>query len=224
MATSQNGGNGSGGDGGQQNQNNGGDGGGSQNQNIPDLSTLQGPELEKVLENKALWDHPRIKKLVSSNQQLEKLQNELKAKEEKELEANEEHKKLADKRKEDLEGANKTIQNMKIDQALTGKLVPEGVVDLEAALKLVDRSLVKIDDDGQITGLDKAIKSLKDTKGYLFKTGDGTSLGSASNNGEGGKQTTKFKRSQLKDPEFYKKNRDAILAAQKAGQIEDDLS
>lgn len=223
-----------GGDGGQgggtgdQNQNQNQNGGQQQQQagqsNI-DLKSLEGDQLAQVLENPNLWQQPRIQELVKNNQEFKNLQDKLKKDEEKRLEEQNEHKTLAEQRKSELEESQKTIQNMKIDQALTNKLVPEGVVDLEAALKLVDRSKVKVDESGNITGVDDVLSELKKDKSYLFKEGGTQSLGSASNQngGEGGQQM-KFKRSQLRDPKFYQENRDAILAASKAGLIEDDLS
>ena len=194
-------------------------------QSAVDLKTLEGDQLAQVLENPNLWQQPRIQELVKAGQDLKKIQADQKTAEEKRLEEQNEHKTLAEQRKAELEQSQTAIQNMKIDQALTNKLVPEGVIDLEAALKLVDRSKVKVDESGNITGVDDVLSELKKDKSYLFKEGGTQSLGSASNNngGQGGQQT-KFKRSQLRDPKFYQENRDAILAASKAGLIEDDLS
>lgn len=194
-------------------------------QSAIDLKSLEGDQLAQVLENPNLWQQPRIQELVKNNQEFKNLQDKLKKDEEKRLEEQNEHKTLAEQRKAELDESQKTIQNMKIDQALTNKLVPEGVVDLEAALKLVDRSKVKIDESGNITGVDDVLSELKKGKSYLFKEGGTQSLGSATNqNGGQGGQQMKFKRSQLRDPKFYQENRDAILAASKAGLIEDDLS
>lgn len=93
---------------------------------------------------------------------------------------------------------------MRIDQALTNKLVPGGVVDAEAALKLIDRSKVQIDDNGNVSGIDEIIESLKTDKAYLFNKSGGSNdpnLGThriimvATWSGA----PSKFKRSQLKD-------------------------
>lgn len=193
-----------------------------------DLKSLDSEQLVAVLENPNLYNLPRIKELRDASSELKKLKDQQKADEHKRLEEQKEFEKLAETRKTDLDAANKTIQDMQINQALTNKLVPEGVVDLEAAIALIDRSQIKIDDSGNISGVDEALKSLKEGKGYLFdKSGEGKpNLGTppGGNPGDGGSQKTKFKRSQLQDPEFYKKNREAILKAQKNGLIEDDLS
>lgn len=207
-----------------------GNGAGTGNESAVDLKTLSADQLQQVLENPELWKQPRLQDLVKSSKDFKKMQADKTAADEKALEENNEHKTLAESRKTELEKANETIKDMQLNQALTGKLVSAGAIDIDAALKLIDRSNLKISDGGTISGVDDALKSLKTDKGYLFKEGDGSaddkSLGSASNSGDGagaGKQT-KFKRSQLKDPEFYQKNREAILEAQKQGLIEDDLS
>lgn len=214
-----------------QNQNQNGGGDGNQSTTSPngvDLKNLSAEQLADVFENENLWKHPRFSNLAAQAQELKQLKDKQAQDEQKRLEDNKEFEKLAETRKSELDQANQTIQNMRIDQALTNKLVSEGVVDLEAALKLVDRDKLKIEDNGSVTGVDEALKSLKDGKAYLFNnSGDGNnqSLGSATNGNNGGNGTpAKFKRSQLRDPKFYQEHRDEIIAAQKAGLIEDDLS
>lgn len=228
-----NGGSGDGGQGGGDGGAGNGDGGQQQQQQQQqgngsvDLKSLSADQLSDVFENENLWKHPRFSALAASAQELKKLQDQQKADEDKRLSENNEFKTLAENRATDLEKANETIKNMRIDQALTNVLVPEGVVDLEGALKLVDRSKLGIDDNGNVTGAKEALESLKTDKAYLFnKSGnDDKSLGGPSNNngGEGGGAPAKFKRSQLRDPVFYQKNREAILEAQKNGLIENDL-
>jgi len=205
----------------------GGDGGGS-NGNV-DLKSLSAEQLQQVLENPNLWNLPRVKELRDQAAEAKKLKDDAAAAEQKRLEDNKEFETLAETRKADLDKANDTIKNMRIDQALTNKLVPGGVVDLEAALKLIDRSKVQIDDNGNVSGIDEVIESLKTDKAYLFNKSGGSNdpnLGTPSNNngGDGGGAPSKFKRSQLKDPKFYADNRDEIIKAMRAGLIEDDIT
>lgn len=204
--------------------------GGDNNAQV-DLKTLPADQLAAVLENPALWDTPRMKELLAGNKELKDLKTKMQQDEEKRLEDEKKFEDLANSRKTDLEKALEQNNQMRIDQALTGKLVPEGIIDLEGALKLVDRSKLSIDDNGVVSGLDEALASLKTDKAYLFKTGeDGKPvvMGSPSNNnggGDGGNGApAKFKRSQLSDPAFYKEHRDEILKAAAAGLIEDDLT
>ncbi len=195
-----------------------------------DLKTLDADQLQQVLENPNLWNLPRVKELRDQAAEAKRLKDEATAAENKRLEDNKEFETLAETRKGELETAQGQIKTMRIDQALTNKLVPEGVVDLDAALKLVDRSKLTIDDNGVVSGIDDVLTSLKTDKAYLFNK-EGTppadpSLGTPSNPTGGTPPTgpAKFKRSQLRDPKFYQENRDEILKAQQAGLIEDDIS
>lgn len=228
-------GNGDGGQGGNPDPNNpagngGGDGGGSGDGNI-DLKALSADQLQQVLENPNLWNLPRVKELRDQAAEAKRLKDEQTAAENKRLEDNKEFEQLAESRKTELETANATIKNMRIDQALTSKLVAEGVVDLDAALKLADRDKVSIDDNGVAGGVDDVVSSLKTDRAYLFNKTEGNdpNLGSPSNPGNGnggdaGGAVKKFKRSQLSDPKFYQENREDILKAMKAGLIEDDIT
>lgn len=203
---------------------------GNQNQ-APDLSTLSGPELEKVLENPNLWKLPRVQELVKTSQEHKKLTTQQQKDEEKKLQEQNEFKTLAEKREGEIEKLNGQIKSMTISQALTSKLVPEGVVDLDAALKLVDQSKLEVGEDGQVSGLDDAITSLKNDRAYLFNAGGGgqqtppkPQVGAPSNpsNGQQPNQGGQFKytRSQIADPKFYQEHRDDILEAQRNGLID----
>lgn len=194
-----------------------------------DLKTLSAEQLQQVLENPNLWNLPRVKELRDQAAEAKTLKDAATAAENKRLEDNKEFETLAESRKTELETAQGQIKTMRIDQALTNKLVPEGVVDLEAALKLVDRSKITIDDNGVVSGIDEVLTSLKTEKTYLFNntgTPPDPSLGTPSNPTGGTPPTgpAKFKRSQLRDPKFYTEHRDEIIKAQAAGLIEDDIT
>lgn len=194
-----------------------------------DLKTLSADQLQQVLENPNLWNLPRVKELRDQAAEAKTLKDAATAAENKRLEDNKEFETLAESRKTELETAQGQIKTMRIDQALTNKLVPEGVVDLEAALKLVDRSKITIDDNGVVSGIDDVLASLKTEKTYLFNntgTPPDPSLGTPSNPTGGTPPTgpAKFKRSQLRDPKFYTEHRDEIIKAQAAGLIEDDIT
>jgi len=194
-----------------------------------DLKTLSAEQLQQVLENPNLWNLPRVKELRDQAAEAKTLKDAATAAENKRLEDNKEFETLAESRKTDLETAQGQIKTMRIDQALTNKLVPEGIVDLDAALKLVDRSKLTIDDNGVVSGIDEVLASLKTDKAYLFNntgTPPDPSLGTPSNPTGGTPPTgpAKFKRSQLRDAKFYTENRDEIIKAQAAGLIEDDIT
>lgn len=189
-----------------------------------DLTKLEGDQLAKVLENPNLFKLPRVAELLQAQKDLKALKDQKAADDQKSLEEQGKFKELAETRATEVSTLKEQIQTMTIDQALTTKLVPEGVVDIDAALKLADRSKVKIDDNGNVTGLDEAIASLKTDKAYLFGKGSNPTVGGPTNPGTNPSGPAKFKRSQLQDANFYNEHRTEILAAQKAGLIEDDIS
>ena len=63
-----------------------------------------------------------------------------------------------------------------------------GLVDADAALKLMDTSAIKVADDGTVTGVKEAMEALKTSKPYLFKTTDPAPTGQKKD--VGGKVTT----------------------------------
>jgi hypothetical protein len=192
-----------------------------------DPSKLTQDQLNKVLENQELWKNPRLAGLLDADKQLKQLQKDKETQTEQQLTEQKKFQELAEKRAGDLTKAQETIQTMRIDQALTNKLVKDNVVDLDGALKLVDRSKLAVDDNGQVTGVDEALGSLKTDRAYLFTSG-GTpppapSVGNPSNPQApaGGSGQFKFKESQL-TPEFYKAHAVEINEAGRLGLIEQD--
>lgn len=192
-----------------------------------DPTKLTPDQLNKVLENQELWKNPRLAGLLESDKTLKQLQKDQAAAADKTLEEQKKFEELAQKRADDLAKATERIQKMTVDQALTNLLVKENVVDLDGALKLVDRSKIQVDDNGQVTGIDEALGSLKTDKAYLFNA-NGTppaqpSVGNPSNPGAPNANSGqfKFKESQL-TAEFYQAHKAEIDEAGRLGLIEAD--
>lgn len=190
-----------------------------------DPTKLTGEQLNKVLENQELWKNPRLAGLLQSDKELKELKLKQDQDSEKNLEENKKYQELAQKRADDLAKANQRIQDLSINNELTTKLAPLGVVDLDGALKLIDRSKIQVDDQGQVTGIDDAIADLKTGKAYLFNgnpNSNSPNLGNPSNPTGGSPQGPgKFKESQL-TPEFYKAHKAEIDEAGRLGLIEAD--
>ncbi len=190
---------------------------------------LSQEQINQILEkNPHIWKSERIAGLREKAGKYDQAQTEAEKAEQKRLADEGKFKELSEKQAAENGSLKEQIQTMGINQQLTNKLAPMGVVDLEAALALVNRTGIKVDENGTVTGVDEAIEALKTGKAYLFNNngnGNNASVGSATNtnNGGGTGGVAKFKRSQLQDPAFYKANEQAILAAYKAGQIEDDI-
>ena len=56
----------------------------------------------------------------------------------------------------------------RVDDALKAALTAEKVVNIDDALKLVDGSVIKVGDDGAISGIKELVDGLKKDKAYLF--------------------------------------------------------
>lgn len=191
-----------------------------------DLSKLTADQLTKVLENDELWKTPRLAALVESNKELQKLKTQQSKQTEEQLEEQKKFQELAEKRGQELAAANDRIKNLQIDQALTNKLVGQNVVDLDGALKLIDRSKITVGEDGTVGGVDDTLASLKTDRAYLFGT-EGAApqpkVGSPSNP-TGAAPTPgqfTFKESQL-TPAFFAEHQAEIETAARQGLIEPD--
>lgn len=191
-----------------------------------DPSKLTQDQLTKVLENEQIWKDSRLVGLLDANKRLKQLEKDRETQSEQQLTEQKKFEELAQKRADDLAKANESIQTMRTDQALTSKLIKDNVVDLDGALKLVDRSKLTIGDDGSVSGLDEALGSLKTDRPYLFGTGNGSSqpnVGNPSNPqaSAAGSGQFRFKESQL-TPEFYQAHKAEIDEAGRLGLVEGD--
>lgn len=185
---------------------------------------LTGDQLSKVLENQELWKNPRLAGLLSADKELKDLKAKQNQQTETQLAEQKKFEELAEKRGTDLAAANQRIQDLSVNNELQIKLAPLGVVDLDGALKLIDRSKIKVDENGQVSGIDDAITDLKSGKAYLFSGGNPSNpnLGNPSNPTNGSPSgPTKFKESQL-TPEFYTAHKAEIDEAGRLGLIEAD--
>lgn len=196
-----------------------------------DLSKLPADQLAKALENPELWKLPRIQELVTGNQQLKKLQEEQQKSREAQLASDKKFEELAGEKTTQVETLTSQLQTERTNNALVIALSQEQAVDVDAAVKLIDRSKITIDDNGQVQGVSDAVAALKTDKAYLFTAGGQTPprVGAPSNQGAGQQPpaagVAKFKRSQLQGPDgqqFYKDNKAAIDEAYRKGEIEDD--
>lgn len=106
-----------------------------------------------------------------------------------------------------------------------------GIIDPDAAVKLLDASKIEYDDEGAPKNLGKLLRELVAAKTYLVapanqgqqNTGaqQTASASSATNTATGASRTTLFTESQIASmsPEDYAKNRAAIFQAMRDGRI-----
>ncbi len=187
-----------------------------------DVTKLSDEQLLKVLEHPNFFNIPRVKELREKAAQADKLtESQRKAAEDK-LKEEKKWEELSQQKETENATLKEQIKTSNINSALTALLVKENVVDLDGALKLVDRSQISVDDNGTVTGIDGALTALKTDKAYLFNGSSQPNVGNPSN--PTGTQPTgpmKFKRSQLTQ-EFINANKDEVYKAMNAGLIEDD--
>jgi hypothetical protein len=133
------------------------------------------------------------------------------------------HKELADKEKARADSLEAQVRESKIENRVTIEAAKLNILDVEAALKLIDRSAVKIDKDGNVSGIEDALKALVEAKPYLINSKQQAPIGSPTNPGAPGNEgVKKFKLSQIQDRSFYKANEKDIDKALKLGLVEDD--
>lgn len=194
-----------------------------------DPTGLTQEQINQILEkNPHIWKADRIASLRDKAGKYDKAEQDRQAAEEKQLQEQGKYKELSDKQTATIAELTQKLENQSVNQALILKLAPLGVVNLDDALKLVDRGNIKVGEDGTVSGVDEAVEALKSDKTYLFNNNGGSQppkVGTPTNpqDPNAGNQPT-FKRSQLSDAKFYAANRDAILQASKDGRIEDDIT
>ncbi len=90
-----------------------------------------------------------------------------------------------------------------------------GIVDPEAAYKLLDLADIDFDEDGRPKNIEKALRDLLAKRPYLA----GGTSGSPTNPA---KSSAVFTRSQLRDPAFFRAHKEAIFQAMREGRIIED--
>lgn len=186
-----------------------------------DTSKLSDDDLAKLYDDPRLYNHPRFKDLAEKAKLAKTLQAEKKAAEDAALKEKGEWEKIAKKREGELTQLQEKIKQSTVDSAIKDAAVKKGIQDLDAALKLIDKSKVIVNDDGTIVGVAEAVDALAKERSYLLTVNRST-IGSPTNPGNPDAGITKFTISQISDPVFYRKNEAAIKKAQLTGQIVED--
>lgn len=165
-----------------------------------------------------------LSELLEARKLLKVFQDEKTAAEKKQLEEQGKWQELAQQNEAKATAAEARARDAQIQNSVILEASKLGIVDPDAASKLINRTNIQVDDNGNVTGVDEALKQLIVDKPYFVSKDTNTRIGSGSNPapGEGSPTTTSFKKSQLRDPKFYQANKVEILKAIKLGQVEDD--
>ena len=179
---------------------------------------------EKVFEDPRLWTHPRFKSLSERAKKAELLEKEKADAEEKALEGAKEFKQLAEKAKKERDDIQQKFAQSLQDNRIISEASKIGVVDIDTVLKLIDRSAISTDANGNVVGAVQAVQELLAAKPFL-KGKQTVTIGSPTNpNPEAEAGAKRFKLSQISNPVFYRENEKDIQKAYALGLIEDDVS
>lgn len=78
-----------------------------------------------------------------------------------------------EKQLEDMENKYKEeLYNVKFNHKLDDTLVKSGARDVSILKKVIDKSELKLDEDGNVSGIDEQLNSIKESHDYLFKQDD----------------------------------------------------
>lgn len=152
---------------------------------------------------------------------LRELESKVKADEEAKMTEHERlQKRLAELERKEIE-YQQFLQARTLEYEVKLHAAKLGIVDPDAAYRLIDISQVEFGEDGKPTNIERVLKDLVVRKPYLAGIGSGSV--SPTNPAQGrisGQQV--FTRSQLRDPKFFAANRDAIMQAMREGRILED--
>lgn len=86
----------------------------------------------------------------------------------------------------DTQNLNNQLASTKKNAALVTGLSGTGARDVQDLLKFIDQERVQLDDDGVVTGLEEQVKSLRESKPYLFSGTPTAHYQPQGGNGKGG--------------------------------------
>jgi hypothetical protein len=186
-------------------------------------AVAQQPEAQGADGEQERFDAEYVRKLRAEaaeyRKRLRELENKVKAEEEAKLSEQERlQKRLAELERKEAE-YQMVLQARTLEYEVKLLASRLGVVDPEAAYRLLDLKQVEFDEDGRPANLEKVLKDLVAKKPYLVASG----VPSPTNPAQGrisGQQV--FSRSQLRDPKFFAANREAIMQAVREGRILED--
>lgn len=188
-----------------------------------DPSKISDQDFAKIFSDKRLWDHDRFKSLNDKAKKADEYEKAEAQRKQEELQKKGEWETIAKQKDEEIKGIKEKYQTAQINNQVIAEAIKLGVVDTEAVTKLVDRGLIKVDEDGNISGVAEAVKSLTDSKPYLIGQPMRPQMGGGTNPGNNNPSVPRFKASQLQDVKFYREHESEIMEAMRLGLIENDI-
>lgn len=189
-----------------------------------DTSKFTQADWDKIYSDNKLYDNPRFKSLNEQAKRAKILEDEKSEAAKNKLAEEKKFEELAQTNANEAKTWREKAESATLNNAIQLTAVQAGIVDVDAALKLIDRSNIKLDDTGNASGVKEAIEVLVKDKPYL-KTGKvdpNFAVGGGTNPGNDDTGTPRFTLTQIQDHKFYMKNRVAIDKALKLGLIVND--
>lgn len=187
-----------------------------------DPSKLTDEQINKVLEDQRIWKTKRLSDLLAKSKIADELTQKQKEAEEAKAKENGEYEKLLEQTKRENEELKESVKQTKIDSAIQAAAVKAGAVDPSVVGKLLDKSVVKVNDDGTVAGVDEAVTALLTASPYLKGNGKPVVMGAPSGVDPATQHQDQFRASQLKDTKFYREHETEIMDAMQKGLIIDD--
>jgi small-conductance mechanosensitive channel len=175
----------------------------------------------QAVEEQERFDTEYVRKLRAEaadyRKRLRELESKVKAEEEAKMTEQERlQKRLAELERKETE-YQMTLQARTLEYEVKMHATRLGVVDPDAAYRLLDLKQIEFDDDGKPLNIEKVLKELVAKKSYLVSSNSSPSPTNPAQGRVSGQQV--FTRSQLRDPKFFAANREAILQAMREGRI-----
>lgn len=165
-----------------------------------------------------------LKELKAWKAEQERLAKEL---EDNKLKEQKKFEELAKKNEERAIELEKKYQESQINNQIQLEAIKNGLKDLDAVSKLIDKTNIKVGEGDKVDGVEEAIKNLIETRPYLKQTEVEPEMGSGTNPPDGSSKPTikKFRLSQLQDRKFFEEHEKEIEQAMRIpGAIVDDVS
>jgi hypothetical protein len=174
---------------------------------------------------KIAFGHDRFKKLGERAKKADELEAKFQTEEEERLKKQGDYQKLLENEKSARTELETKFKNSVLENSIMAEAVKQGVADVDAVIKLIDKNGIELDENFKATGIDKAVEKLLAEKPYLKSAQPASNIGAnanpAGNNGGGKpKWTMSNLREKMKDHKWYMENKGEIEAARKEGRID----
>lgn len=187
------------------------------NANAFDPSKLSDEDFEKLYDDERLYKSPRFAALREDRKAYKDLKAQQEEAEKKAAEESGKFKELYEAETAKNKEFQEKLKTNAIDSDISSEALKLGAKNPAAVQKLIERKAIEIDDDGNVTGVQEALKALQESDPYLFgkekqNIGDG--------GGGSGDDAKTFTVTQIKDAKFYQENEKDIKEAMRAGRID----